>query len=85
MLGKLIVLAGILVAVWYGARWIARVDAARKRWEAAKQAQASDESGQEQNGSRVIDATETERCRVCHAYVAAGAAQGCGRADCPSG
>ncbi|GIL38319.1 hypothetical protein [Roseiterribacter gracilis] len=81
MFAKLLVLAAILFAVWYGARWIARVDAARKRWEAAKQAPAPDEA----HASRVVDATETVKCRICHAYVAAGATQGCGRADCPTG
>jgi predicted secreted protein len=81
MLVKLLVLAAILCAVWYGARWIARVDAARKRWEAAKQAAAPDES----HRTRVVEATETERCRVCGVYMAAGATQGCGRPDCPTG
>lgn len=79
MLGKLLLLGAVLFAVWYGARWIARVDAARKRWEASRQ--APDEA----RASRVIDATETVKCRICHAYVAAGATQGCGRADCPTG
>jgi hypothetical protein len=81
MLAKLILLVGIVVVVWYGARWIARVDAARRRWEAARQAPAPEDT----HASRVIDATETVRCGVCHAYVAAGATQGCGRTDCPTG
>jgi hypothetical protein len=81
MLAKLLVLAAILCAVWYGARWIARVEAARRRWEAAKKAAAPDDSQR----TRVVDATETERCPVCSVYVAAGAKQGCGRPDCPTG
>jgi hypothetical protein len=81
MLVKLLLLAIILIVVWHGARWIARVDAARRRWEAAKH----DSQAQGELRERAVDATETERCRVCGVYVAAGATQGCGRPDCPFG
>ena len=70
---KLIVLIAIVVAVWYGFKFVTRLDKQRKaRLKAAREA----DSEQEQVGQMV-------KCAVCDTYVAQGAASNCGREDCP--
>lgn len=81
MLAKLLVLAAILLAIWYGGRWIARVDRARRRWEALKKEQAAQTVEQDRRDK--VQATDTERCGVCGVYVTAGSGRFCGREDCP--
>ena len=70
---KLVVLIAIVVAVWYGFKFVTRLDKQRKaRLKAARKA----DSEQEQVGQMV-------KCAVCDTYVAQGAASNCGREDCP--
>lgn len=71
---KLLVLAIIVAAVWFGFRLIGRLDKARK--EAARQPQ-----GVKAKARPSVE--ETVRCRVCDAFVPARGATSCGRADCP--
>ena len=72
-LPKLIVLIAIVVAVWYGFKFVSRLDKQRKT--RLKTARKTD-SEPEAVGQMV-------KCEVCDAYVAQGAASNCGRADCP--
>jgi uncharacterized protein len=81
MLAKLLVLAAILLAVWYGARWIARVDKARRRWEQVRREQQAEAVQQAKRDAAGI--TETERCVRCGVYMTAGTGHFCGREDCP--
>jgi len=78
-LSKILVLVAIIALVWFGFRFIGRLDQARKQ-----------EVRRQKQGGRAADATrqhagveETVRCRVCGAFVAARGATSCGRADCP--
>lgn len=85
-LSKLIVLVGIIAAVWYGFKLVARLDKARKA-EAELSAQKKRKSGPF-GKRRTPPATSDEaedmvRCPVCEAFVAASGAAGCGRSDCP--
>ena len=85
-LQKLIVLVGIIGAVWYGFKLVSRLDAARK---AEAKVPGERKSGRKPFGRRRDAAparSETEdmvECPTCGAYVAARKASHCGRSDCP--
>lgn len=71
-LGKLLLLIVVIAAVWYGVKYIGRVNQIRE--EQRRRAPRPD------GRSRQID--DMAKCRVCGAYVTADA-RNCGRADCP--
>lgn len=76
---KLIVLAAVIAAIWYGFKFIGRLDKARKH--AAKLTRDA-----ARGAAGAVPAAETEemeRCEVCDAYVSARDPASCGRADCP--
>jgi len=69
--GKLIILAIVVAAIWYGFKFVGRLDQQRKR--------KATSAGKKPSES--ID--EMEKCRVCGTYVVAGRATNCGREGCP--
>ena len=69
-LAKLLVLAAIIAAVWYGFKIIGR------RNQGPKVAEDKPATGR-------ISAEDTVQCARCGTYVVPGAATSCGRADCP--
>ena len=72
---KLLVLTAIVIVVWYGFRWVGRVEELRK------QAARREDAGQPR---RPVPASEDMvRCPSCGTYVAPRAARSCGRSDCP--
>lgn len=76
-LGKILVLALIVAAVWFGFKWIGRMNS-------LSQARKSDKVGKQ--GARPLeDAEQMINCPVCDAFVVATGAQSCGREDCPYG
>ncbi|WP_119169082.1 hypothetical protein [Algihabitans albus] len=92
---KLLVLAGVILAVWYGFKLVGRLDSARKA-EAKLRRQADGGRKTKPQGPRDAaarpapprqaadpDAEEMLPCPACRAYVAAASAKNCGRADCP--
>jgi hypothetical protein len=78
-LSKLLLLLLVIAVVWFGFRYMGRVDAVRRalREELARRRQP-------QKAPRV-EAEDLVRCSVCGAYVAARGASHCGRVDCPWG
>jgi uncharacterized protein len=72
---KLLVLAIIVAAVWFGFRLIGRLDKARK--------QAARQQPEGVKAKARASVEETVRCPTCDAFVAARGATSCGRADCP--
>lgn len=72
-LSKLLVLILIVAAVWYGFKWVGRLDRVRK--------ERLRESGSRPGDGGSRDLIE---CKACGTYVAAGLEE-CpeGRADCP--
>ncbi len=76
-LQKLIVLAGVVVAVWYGFKLITRLQQARDADAALRQSKAK------RPGPARGEAEDMVQCPVCQAYVPARSASSCGRADCP--
>lgn len=74
-LGKLLVLALLVVAVWYGWKYVGRVNAVREAIRRGAQPQRRPDPSS-------LKAEDMTKCRTCGAYVAGGAAS-CGRPDCP--
>ena len=79
---KLIVLAAVIAAVWYGFKFVGRLEQSRK--DAAKAA-AKPASGAAKTAKTAGpgDAEDMVSCPVCGDYVAAVGAGPCDRADCP--
>jgi uncharacterized protein len=85
---KLLVLAAVIVAVWYGFKLVGRLDAARKaeaklRERAAEDARPTTRKGDSAPSAREPEAEEMVQCPACRAYVPAAKPKNCGRADCP--
>jgi hypothetical protein len=77
-LPKLILLVLIIVIVWYGYRYMQRIEAVRRtfRAELLRRQQAA-------RPSPPVAAEDLVKCATCGAYVAARGAGACGRPDCP--
>jgi uncharacterized protein len=74
---KLLLTAAVIAAVWYGFKWISRLDQQRKR-------EVGRDSGTDNGGEKAVDGPEDMvACGVCGVYVAAKGARSCGREDCP--
>lgn len=71
-IGKLLVLIAVIAAVWYGWKYVTRLNQIRA--EERRRAPRSDK--------RAVGVEEMRKCRTCGAYVAADAGR-CARADCP--
>ena len=79
---KLVVLAAVIAAVWYGFKFVGRLERARK--DAAKRGTtASSGGGASSKSAAPRDAEEMVSCPVCGDYVAARGASACDRTDCP--
>lgn len=78
-LQKLMVLAAIIGAVWYGFKYLGRLSEDRKA-----DAKESIKSGRgKDRAARSDGVEEMVRCDACDAFVAANNASSCGREDCP--
>jgi len=80
---KLIVLIAIVAAVWYGFKWVSRLQAARDAETKAKGAGTARRRAPGRPAATVDDAEDMVQCPVCRAYVQARGASSCGRSDCP--
>ncbi len=74
---KIVVLVAVVAAVWFGFRWLQRLEGERRRREEGKSAPASRIG---RAGRSEIE--ELAACRVCGAFVSP-SSNACGRADCP--
>ncbi len=84
-LQKLLVLAAIVGAVWYGFKLLSRLHEARKLEESARAGKQPRAARRGAGGapSPAEGAEDMVQCPVCGTYVAARAAANCGRPDCP--
>ncbi len=89
-LSKILLLALVIGVVWFGWRWINRVQAigrARtnpRRTDGRRDA-AAGPSPREARTSAAAEAEDMEKCPECGAYVAPRSAVSCGRPACPYG
>jgi uncharacterized protein len=73
-LQKLLLLAAVIVAVWYGFKMFSRLE----------QSKRNDGKVADKRGERNTPVAEDlVQCTVCEAYVPAENATNCGRSDCP--
>lgn len=80
-LQKLIVLALIIGAVWYGFKFYSRLDGARGKVEKAARKAADRVAGEP--AAPEPAAQDMERCETCGDFVTVGGATACGREACP--
>ena len=89
---KLLVLAAVIGAVWYGFKFVGRLQQARdaeaKAGGGAKRGNLGDQlrdwvAGRKGGADAVGEAEDLVQCPKCGAYVAARGATSCGRSDCP--
>jgi hypothetical protein len=78
-LGKFLLLAAIVIFVWYGFKYANRVQAVRRAFEnELRRRQAAAKPPR-------LEAEDLALCGTCGAYVPARGAMPCGRPDCPWG
>ena len=82
---KLIVLIGVITAIWYGFRLIGALDRARRQAERMARQAPGKAPGQapHQRRADVANVEDTLKCRVCGAYVPVRQPSRCNRSDCP--
>jgi len=79
---KLLFTVGIVVAIWYGFKWVGRMNAIREKNAKDKLRRTASNSGNA-GSSAAGDAEDMLECASCGAFVASRGAKSCGRADCP--
>ncbi|WP_247894337.1 hypothetical protein [Azospirillum sp. B510] len=100
-LSKILLLALVIGAVWFGWRWVNRVQKVGRARTAARRQDARHQDAHRQDGRRdaaggpayrdagvrpaAMEAEDMEKCPECGAYVAPRSAVSCGRAACPYG
>jgi uncharacterized protein len=73
-LTKLLFTAAVVAAIWYGYKWIGRIQSQRA---------AEDKLGGNRPRPGPAAVEDMIRCPVCDSFVTAHAAVSCGRDDCP--
>ena len=71
MLQKFLLLAAAIAIVWYGFKFVGRLNQQRQQ-----------KLNNDEDNARV-GVADTVQCPVCDAYVAADSKSDCGKADCP--
>ena len=79
-LQKILLLAMIIGAVWYGFKYFSRLDGMRGKVERTARKAAEKVTGKP---AEPAAAQDMERCETCGDFVAQGSATSCGREDCP--
>lgn len=86
-LQKILVLVAIIAAVWYGFKFLSRLDALRKAEAKVRHAKGKSRGKSKDGGKAATpaadDVEDMVQCPTCGAYVAAGTRCSCGRDDCP--
>jgi hypothetical protein len=80
-LGKLILLILVILVIWYGFKYVNRVEEVRQAFKKAARDAAA--RSQARRGTPTIKAEDMVKCRSCGVYVTASGATNCGRPDCP--
>jgi hypothetical protein len=80
-IGKLFLLVVFILVIWYGFKYVNRVEEIRQSFKRAARDAAA--RAQARRGAPAIKAEDMVKCRACGVYVTAAGASNCGRADCP--
>ncbi|WP_042693225.1 hypothetical protein [Azospirillum sp. B506] len=90
-LSKILLLALVIGAVWFGWRWVNRVQeigrarSAARRRDGGRDAAAGGSPRSPGAYAPTLEAEDMEKCPECGAYVAPRSAVSCGRPACPYG
>ncbi|PIW27008.1 MAG: hypothetical protein COW30_12210 [Rhodospirillales bacterium CG15_BIG_FIL_POST_REV_8_21_14_020_66_15] len=79
-LPKLLFTALAIAAVWYGFKWLGRVQARQKEL-ARERARRMKDTGTPRG--RAPEVEDMMECPTCGAFVAASGPRNCGKTDCP--
>jgi len=83
-LAKLLVLAAIVAAVWYGFKYYTRIEAKRAAERLKAERQGGRRTAKRESDEDAETPAETMvQCPVCKVYQPAGDTAPCDRADCP--
>jgi uncharacterized protein len=86
---KLLLLAVLILIVWYGFKYAARIEAVKQAIRAeARRRQAGDPGASDSGGGMRATARPVEdlvKCQRCGSYIAAQGAANCGKPQCPWG
>jgi uncharacterized protein len=82
---KLLILAILILIVWYGFKYAARIEAVKQtlRAEALRRRQGAAGDGGMRPTARPVE--DLVKCRQCGSFVAAQGAANCGKPQCPWG
>ncbi len=81
-LPKLLVLAAILAAVWYGFKFVGRLDRMRKE-EIKNRGKRADAGDDGPDDPTLADTEEMVQCPVCGVFLSPKDTRSCGKPDCP--
>jgi hypothetical protein len=87
-LSKLIVLAAVIAAVWYGFKWLKRYNEMREDENERNRLDRQRRAAEADRASaapvpKAGGAEDMESCRACGTYVMPSSARSCGRRECP--
>ena len=84
-LQKLLVLAAVIALVWYGFKFVGRLQDQREAngGRGTRAARRKERGGPSAAEPRAQDVEDMVACPVCQAYVQARGATRCDRSDCP--
>lgn len=77
-LAKLLFTVAIIVLIWYGFKWLGRVQEMQERRD-KERLRAQSRAG----GAADSDAETMIKCPTCGTYLSASAPKSCGKPDCP--
>ena len=84
---KLLFTVAVVLAVWYGFKWVGRMKVIREKEAKDKLRRGAGGSGggagSADSSSATGDAEEMVECAVCGAFVAVQGAKDCGKDNCP--
>ncbi|MCG8507696.1 MAG: hypothetical protein MI741_00570 [Rhodospirillales bacterium] len=79
-IGKLIFTVAVVAAVFYGWKWVGRIQAQKAQVKGRAQQKTA---GKQEENAAITDAVDMVQCPACGDYVPAKDARSCGREDCP--
>jgi len=79
-LNKLLVLIVIVMAVWYGFKFIGELDRLRKQ---ALRQQRGQGKARGARAEGALQAEDMVKCRICGTYMPSTGATSCGKPNCP--
>ncbi len=79
-LTKLLFTAAVIALIWYGFKWVGRVQARREAEHRARLREGKSPAADSRAGASAHDMVE---CAVCGDFVSPEATEGCDRPSCP--